>query len=77
VIEQLAERVGVRHRSVGVTETELRGADEVLLSAATREVVPVTLLDGRPIGSGAPGPVWRRLYNALQDYKEELAKEPW
>ncbi len=77
VLELLAERVGLRHRSVRVTEAELRAADEVLLSAATREIVPVTRLDGRPIGSGSPGPVWRRLYNALQDYKEELAKEPW
>jgi len=77
VLEILAERVGVQRRSVAVTEAELRGADEVLLSAATREVVPVTRLDGRPVGRGTPGPVWRSLYNALQEYKEELAKEPW
>jgi len=77
VLEILAERAGVRHRSAGVTEAELRAADEVLLSAATREVVPVTRLDGRPVGRGTPGPVWRLLYNALQNYKEELAKEPW
>lgn len=77
VLEILAERVGLRRRSVAVTEAELRGAEEVLLSAATREVVPVTRLDGRAIGRGIPGPVWRRLYNALQEYKEELAKEPW
>lgn len=77
VLEILAERVGVMRRSIAVTEAELRAADEVLLSAATREVVPVTRLDGRPVGRGTPGPVWRRLYDALQKYKEELAKEPW
>ncbi|MGH8217325.1 MAG: aminotransferase class IV, partial [Steroidobacteraceae bacterium] len=77
VLEILAERVGVRHRPVGVTEEQLRGADEVLLSAATREVVAVTRLDGRPVGHGTPGPVWRRLYHAFQDYKRELAEEPW
>jgi len=77
VLEILAERVGVMRRSIAVTEAELRAADEVLLSAATREVVPVTRLDGRPVGRGTPGPVWRRLYDALQEYKEELAKEPW
>ncbi len=77
VLETLADRVGIRHRAVRVTEAELRAADEVLLSAATREVVPVTRLDARPVGDGIPGPVWRRLSNALQDYKEELAKEPW
>lgn len=77
VLETLAERVRVKCRSTGVTEAELRGADEVLLSAATREIVPVTRLDGRDVGRGTPGPVWRRLYDALQEYKEELAKEPW
>jgi len=77
VLELLADRVGLRHRSVRITEAELRGADEVLLSAATREIVPVTRLDGRAVGSGIPGPVWRRLYNALQAYKDELKKEPW
>lgn len=77
VIEELAARVGLRHSSARVSEAELRGADEVLLSAATRELVPVTRLDGSTVGGGKPGPAWRRLYNALQDYKDELAKEPW
>jgi D-alanine transaminase len=77
VIEELAERVGLRHRSMRVTEADLRGAQEVWLSAVTRDVVPVTRLDGRPIGDGTPGPVWRRLYDALQQYKQELAGQPW
>ncbi|MGH8260714.1 MAG: D-amino acid aminotransferase [Steroidobacteraceae bacterium] len=77
VIETLADRIGVCHRSVRVTEAQLRGAQEVMLSAATREIAPVTRLDGRSIGDGHPGPTWRRLYNALQRYKEELAGEPW
>ena len=77
VIEELAERVGLRHRSLRVTEQQLREAQEVWLSAATRELVPVTRLDGRPVGSGAPGPAWRRLYEEFQRYKQELAGEPW
>lgn len=77
VVEELADRVGVRHRSVGVTEAQLRGAEEVWLSAATRELVPVTRLDGRPVGSGLPGPTWRRLYDEFQRYKQELAGQPW
>jgi D-alanine transaminase len=77
VLEELANRVGLRHRSVSVSEAELRGADEVLLSAATREIIAVTRLDGRPVGTGSPGPAWRQLYNALQAYKDELAREPW
>jgi branched-chain amino acid aminotransferase len=40
---------------------ELRGADEVFLTSAGRGVLPVTTIDGRPVGLGTPGPVTRRL----------------
>ena len=46
-------------------------------TGATREVQPVTSLDGKPVGSGKPGPTWRKLYDAFQDYKRELAETPW
>src|SRR5205823_5110635 len=45
--------------------------------AATREVQPVSVLDGRPVGTGKAGPVWRKLYDAYQAYKRELAGSPW
>lgn len=77
VIEEIAQRAGVQWRSVAVSETELRGASEILLGAATREVQPVTLLDGKPVGLGKPGPVWRKLFDAYQAYKRELAGTPW
>jgi D-alanine transaminase len=77
VMEELAERVGLPYRSMRVTEAELRIAEEIWLSAATREVSPVTTLDGRPVGDGKPGPTWRRLYNEFQRYKQELAGSPW
>ena len=77
VIEEVADKAGVKWRAAGVSEAELRGASEILLGAATREVQPVTSLDGNPVGSGKPGPVWRKLYDAFQDYKRELAETPW
>jgi D-alanine transaminase len=49
----------------------------VLISAATREVQPVTSLDGHAVGSGRPGPLWRRVYQELQRYKSELTGTPW
>ena len=77
VIEEIAQRAGVAWRSAPVTEAELRGADEILIGAATREVQPVTLLDGKAVGSGIPGPVWRKLFDAYQAYKREVAGKPW
>jgi D-alanine transaminase len=77
VIEEIADKAGVKWRSAPVSEAELRGAEEILLGAATREVQPVTLLDGKKIGDGRPGIVWRRLYDAYQAYKRELVGSAW
>ena len=51
---------------------EVRAADELLLSAATREVLPIVQLDGRDIGDGRPGPVYRHLRRAYDDAIEAL-----
>jgi D-alanine transaminase len=77
VLEEVAGQAGVKWRSAPVSETELRGASEILLGAATREVQPVTTLDGKPVGGGKPGPVWRKLHDAYQAYKQQLAGTPW
>jgi branched-chain amino acid aminotransferase len=44
---------------------ELRGADEAFITSATRGVLPVTRVDGRPLGAGVPGPVTRRLIDLM------------
>ena len=77
VIEEIAGRAGVHWKSAPVTEAELRAADEILLGAATREIQPITALDGKAVGDGKPGPVWRKLYDAYQAYKQSLAGTPW
>ena len=77
VVEEMATRAAVPWRTAAVSAAQLRDADEIWLSAATREVQPVTQLDGRPVGSGKPGPHWRAVYAELQRYKSELAGTPW
>ncbi len=77
VMEEMAGRAGIPFRSTRVTEAELRDAAEIWISASTREIQPVTLLDGRPVGTGKPGSLWRRVYDELQTYKQELAGTPW
>jgi D-alanine transaminase len=77
VVEEMAGRASIAWRSAPVTEAQLRAADEILISAATREVQAVTRLDGRPVGTGKPGPHWRAIYDQLQLYKSELAGTPW
>ncbi|HWG00184.1 MAG TPA: D-amino acid aminotransferase [Steroidobacteraceae bacterium] len=77
VIEELAARTGVPFRAAAVSESQLRGAGEIWISAATREVQPVTTLDGEAVGAGRPGPLWRRVYDEFQRWKQELQHQPW
>ncbi len=57
-----------------VSEAEVRSADEIWLTSSTKEVLAVTTLDGKPVGTGKPGPVFRRMHAQYQDYKAKLAK---
>lgn len=71
LIRELCEAEGIPYDLRPVAEAEVRAADELLLSSASKEIMPVTLLDGRPIGSGTPGPVFARLYAAYQRAKSD------
>src|SRR5208337_3368585 len=68
VVSELALRLGVDSRSVPVKEAQLRAADEIWLAFSTRGILPVTMLDGNPVGSGKPGPLFRRMHAAYLDY---------
>lgn len=74
LLRELCEDVGIAYSLRPISEGELLAADELLLSSATKEVLPVTRLDGEPVGHGAlggkPGPVYARLYEAYQRAKD-------
>ena len=55
-----------------ITEAELRGADEVWLTSSTKEVLAVTSLDGKPVGSGKPGPLFKRMHALFQEHKGKV-----
>jgi D-alanine transaminase len=52
-----------------ITEAEVRDADELWVTSSSKEVLAVVELDGRPIGGGRPGPLFRRMYRLYQDFK--------
>ncbi|MGB6008712.1 D-amino acid aminotransferase [Castellaniella sp.] len=60
-LEQLAAGAGIPFESRAITQAEVAEADELMLSSATKEVLPITQYDGRPVGAGRPGPVYARL----------------
>lgn len=50
----------------------LYGADEVWITNSVREIVPITKVDNRVIGTGKPGPIWSRMLTLFQDYKHQV-----
>ena len=75
LVEELAAGCAIRFEARRIDEAALRGADELMISSATKEVLPVTELDGRPVGSGKPGPVYAALFAAYQRAKARETSE--
>jgi D-alanine transaminase len=77
LLRELCEDCGIAYNLRPITEADVRAADEVLLSSATKEILPVTRIDGEPVGHGAlrgkPGPVYARLYEAYQRAKQTMS----
>jgi D-alanine transaminase len=75
LLRELCEEEGIACNLRPISEADVRAADELLLSSAGREILPVTRLDDDPVGHGAlrgkPGPVYARLYEAYQRAKRE------
>ena len=73
LIKELCDEVGIAYNLRPIAEADVLSADELLLSSATKEVLPVTSLDGEAVGHGAlrgkPGPVYARLFEAYQRAK--------
>ncbi len=73
LISELAEAHGVRFVIAPVAEEAVRDADELMLSSATKEVIPIVKLDGKPVGDGKVGPMYRRFYAWYQEAKAAAA----
>lgn len=67
----LAAEMGIPVREGAIPVDRLHDVDELFLTGTTTEVMPVVRVDGRPIGSGKPGDVARRLMDA---YRAEIGR---
>jgi branched-chain amino acid aminotransferase len=68
---EIAPAAGIRAEETTLRDNDLFGADEVFVTSTSRELVPVVRVDGRPIGTGQPGPVTARL---LQEFRERASR---
>ncbi|HQR24690.1 MAG TPA: aminotransferase class IV [Steroidobacteraceae bacterium] len=55
---------------------DIAGCDELWISSAGRGVLPVTTVDGQPVGTGRPGPLWEEMYSRLQRHLDDIASTP-
>ena len=71
-LEELCAQEGIGFELRRIARAEVLAADELMLSSATKEVLPITTLDGQPVGNGQPGPIYQKLYTAYQRAKAAL-----
>lgn len=67
LLVELAESLGIEHQARTISRQEVEEADEVLLTSATKEVLPITRLDQAPVGDGHPGPLYTALRKAYDE----------
>ena len=72
LILELARANHIDCAETNISERQLLEAEEVMVSSTLKELFAVTRLNNKAVGSGKPGPVWRRLYDLFQDYKQSV-----
>jgi D-alanine transaminase len=76
VVLELARQHDIRAEEACITESDLQHAQEIWLTSSTREIVPVTRLNGKAVGDGKPGALWRRMVEYYQQFKHSLRSAP-
>ena len=72
LVLELARENSLAHAEAMIEAHDLDTADEIWLTSSTREVMPVTSLNGRPVGNGEPGPLWRKINDLYTSCKARL-----
>jgi D-alanine transaminase len=74
VVLELAAEKGIAIELRALPEQEVRSADELWITSSSKEVLAVATLDGRPVGSGRPGPLFRKIHQAFQEFKRKVMR---
>jgi D-alanine transaminase len=75
LVLELLRNHGASIQERPVAEKELPEAEEIWLTSSTREILPVTRLDGTDVGSGRPGPAWERAYDYYRTFKRAFIRD--
>ena len=74
VVAELAAANSLPLEFKEITEMEVRTADEIWVTSSSREVFAIVSLDGAKIGDGRPGPVFRRMHQLYQEFKQKVMR---
>jgi D-alanine transaminase len=75
VVTEIAQaaKIPLEFRDIG--EAEVRGADEVWVTSSSKEILAIVTLDGKPVGDGRPGPLFKRAYALYQEFKSKVMRK--
>ena len=74
VVLELAQAAQIPLEIRDVSEGEVRSADEIWVTSSSKEVLAIVKLDGKPVGDGRPGPMFRRMHPLYQDFKRTVMR---
>ena len=75
VVLELAAKHGMAHEVREIADAELRVADELWMTSSTKEILPITTLDGQPVGHGKPGPAARKMYAWYCAFRDQVMRK--
>ncbi len=74
VVLEISAAHGIPHEIRKIAKSEVFSADELLLTSSTKEVLAITTLDGKAVGTGKPGAMFAQLHQLYQDYKRNIMR---
>ncbi len=74
VVLELAQLHQIPYQVRQISLDEVRAADELLMTSSTKEVLPITTLDGQPVGEGKPGKIFHQLHGYYQSFKQNVMR---
>lgn len=75
VVFEIAAELGIKITETDITRHDVFIADECFLTGTAAEVIPVIKADGRPIGTGKPGPISARMIARFRELTRESGTE--
>jgi D-alanine transaminase len=76
IVLELCQQNKIICSEKNISEDDLHQADEIWLSSATREILPIVTLNQHAVGNGRPGVVWQQIIQLYHEYKFNVIRTP-